>query len=89
MAIDIPNELKVFSFKDFCIRCEDIYDYFWEQYAPFFDIVEYRDYLLFIVKFNERKLEQDRLAGVCWEFLMGDIDTETLFEILEKTRHLT
>ena len=82
----IPIELKFYSFKDFCMRCEEIYDVFWEYYAPFFDIEEYRDYILFGVHLADRKIKQEQLAGNIWEFLMGDIDTDTLLCLLANSR---
>lgn len=82
----MPKELKVFSFFDFCIRCEEIYNYFWDFYAPFFDIAIYRDYLLENVKFSENKEKQRGLAGICWEFLMNDINKKELYEIARKKR---
>lgn len=75
----MPKELKILSFKDFCIRCDEVYDAFWEYFAPFFDITIYRDYLLENVEFSNKSDKQDQLAGLAWEYLMGDIDREELF----------
>lgn len=82
----IPKELKITSFKDFCIRCEDLYDLFWEEFAPFFDIAIYRDYLLENVLFSPNFDRQEMLAGKCWEFLMGDIDRNDLYVVLAIVR---
>lgn len=79
---DVPKNLRVFSFKDFCIRCEELYDLFWEYFAPFFDIAIYRDYLLEDVCFSNSKDKQEMLAGKCWEFLMGDIDKNDLYSLI-------
>lgn len=80
----IPRELMVYSFKDFCIRCDDLYDFFWEHYAPFNDIAIYRDYLLFDVFFSKSEFRQEMFAGACWEYLMGDLNTQQLFDICWK-----
>jgi hypothetical protein len=76
----LPNSLKVSNSKDFCMRCEDIYDTFWERFAPFFDISIYRDYLLEQVEFSKKASRQLKMAGVAWEFLMGDLTRGELFE---------
>lgn len=77
----LPNELKIEDFKDFCLRCDKIYDLFWGNFAPFFDIAIYRDYLLQEVTFAYSENNQTKLAGIAWEFLMGDIDQNELFYI--------
>ena len=76
---ELPSELKILSFKDFCIRCEEVYDTFWEYFAPFFDIAIYRDYLLYDVKLSNNEDNQETLAEKAWEFLMGDINGEDLY----------
>ena len=76
---NIPRIMIIISFKDFCIRCEEIYQYFWENFAPFFDIAIYRDYLLYEVEFSNKNDKQEQIAGKCWEFLMGDLTNEELF----------
>lgn len=81
MKVDkLPIGLKIIDFKDFCIRCDEIYDLFWENFAPFFDIAEYRQYLLEKVFFSNNKIKQETVAGVVWEYLMGDILKEQLYE---------
>ena len=82
----IPRDLKVLSYKDFCIRCEELYDLFWDSFAPFFDIAIYRDYLLEEVEFAQNAEKQEMLAGQCWEFLMGDIDRSQLYIVLATIR---
>lgn len=82
----IPNTLKIISFKDFCIRCEEIYQYFWENFAPFFDIAIYRDYLLDKVYFSSKKERQEQVAGKCWEYLMGDLTSSELFYFFASTK---
>lgn len=77
----IPKELRIHSFKDFCIRYEELYDYFWEEYAPERDITEYREYLLSEVSLASSSIKQEYLAGLIWEYLMGDIDIDYLFHI--------
>ena len=69
----LPNGLQIYDFKDFCIRCEEVYNLFWEAYAPFFDITIYREYLLNDVYFSKNKNRQETLAGLVWEYLMGDL----------------
>ena len=76
----LPITLKIDNSKDFCIRCEDIYDTFWGQFAPFFDIAIYRDYLLYYVSFSKAETRQVNMAGVAWEFLMGDLTRGELYE---------
>lgn len=78
--------LKIHSFLDFCIRCEEIYEFFWEEFTPNFNIGIYRDYLLDEVVFSENEEKQRALAGICWEFLMGDIDRIQLYDILASKR---
>lgn len=72
--VDIPRELKIYSLRDFIVRRGEIYSYFWDKFAPFFDIVIYRDYLLYNVKFSNNKSKQENIAGTLWEYLMGDIN---------------
>lgn len=77
---EVPKELKIVSFKDFCIRREEIYDAFWELFAPFNDIIAYRDYILFDIHLSSSKYRQETLAGKIWEYLMGDILDEELID---------
>lgn len=77
----IPRELKIHSFKDFCIRYEELYDYFWDKYAPYNDITEYREYLLSDVCLAKSEARQEFLSGLIWEYLMGDIDIDYLFHV--------
>ena len=81
------NKLKILSFKDFCIRREEVYSTFWVEYAPFFDIAEYRDYLLEEVVLAKSNLMQTKLAGIIWEYLMGDIDDDELINFWIHLRH--
>lgn len=76
----LPSELKILSFKDFCIRCDEVYDAFWEYFAPFFDITIYRDYLLEDTILARKPVRQEQLAGKIWEYLMGDLDRTRLME---------
>lgn len=78
--------LRVYSFLDFCIRCEEIYAYFWENFAPFFDIAIYRDYLLEEVPFSQNAEKQEMYAGLAWEFLMGDIFRRDLYSAISSKR---
>lgn len=82
----IPKELKIHSFKDFCIRCEDIYFYFEEYYAPFFDIGIYRDYIYDKAPLSEKPAKQESYANVIWEYLMGDITIDDLVEFSSRER---
>lgn len=82
----LPIELKVIDFKDFCIRCDEIYDLFWENFAPFFDIATYRYYLLNDVLFSTNENKQEAFAGIAWEYLMGDILKEQLYEFWTHAR---
>lgn len=77
----IPRKLRLYSFKDFCIRYEEIYDYFWDCYASFNDIAIYRDYILEKVHLADSPARQEFLAGLIWEFLMGDIDESDMFYV--------
>lgn len=79
MNISQNRVLKIHNFFDFCIRCDEIYEYFWDFYAPFFDFAEYRDYLLYKVHFHDNKDKQEMYAGFCWEYLMGDILKSELY----------
>lgn len=81
MMKDIPRELILHSFKDFCIRYEEIYDCFWNDYEPYYDIAIYRDYILENVHLANSESRQEFLAGLIWEYLMGDIDISYLFYI--------
>lgn len=83
---EMPVDLKLYSFKDFCIRHNEVYDAFWGYYAPFFDIAIYRDYLLYDVVFSDKPDRQRNIAGVIWEFLMGDLEEEELLDALSNLR---
>lgn len=83
----LPSGLKLTDFKDFCIRCEEIYELFWEVFAPFFDITIYRDYLLYGVCFSNNKQRQETISGVAWEYLMGDINRDELIDFMIHLRH--
>lgn len=80
MGKQVPIGLKIVDFKDFCMRCDEIYALFWDDFAPFFDIAKYRAYLLKKVKFSNKQNKQETIAGITWEYLMGDIDKEDLFD---------
>ena len=70
----MTNEtLVILSLKDFLLRSEDIYEQFWDDFAQNHDITEYRDYLLYSVSFSESQTMQETIAGIVWEYLMGDL----------------
>ena len=83
----VPLELQIVDFKDFATRCEDIYFYFWDSFAPLNDIIIYRKYLLERVEFSKYEERQVKIAGIVWEYLMGDIDEDVIYSILYKKKH--
>ena len=75
----IYKALEIISYRDFIIRCDEIYEVFWEDFVPNYDIAIYREYLLNSVMFSDKPERQETLAGRAWEYLMGDIDEEDLY----------